>query len=147
MSEYLVPEFRWRRVVANLRLGSKGFLFQECCFQKRLRNFQLESLKRSRIFIFKLNLELIIDVKLALLSGCSLGHLNMRRTLASLSHLSRPLMSWLMIFCCWKTSWYAKAATYYSLGRLTYSILTREQLMHLMCSLLRFYMKWRTAMY
>jgi len=33
MSEYLAPESRWCRLAANLRLGSKGFLYQVCYFQ------------------------------------------------------------------------------------------------------------------
>ena len=56
--------------------------------------------------------ELVIDAKLAPLSELSFGLLKMRRTLAPLPHLSMPLMSWLMIICCWKTSWCAIAATY-----------------------------------
>jgi len=50
-----------------------------------------------------------------------------------------------MIMCCWKTSWCAIPATYYSLMRCTASILIREYLMILMCSLLRFIMKWSTT--
>ena len=49
------------------------------------------------IFISELNLELIIDVKWARLPGYSLDLHKMRRTLAHLPHLSRPLMSWLLI--------------------------------------------------
>ena len=43
MPEYLAPESRWHRVATSyLRLGSKGFLFQVCCSEKRLRTFQLD---------------------------------------------------------------------------------------------------------
>ena len=94
MSEYLAPESRWRRVSANLSLGAKGFLFQVCCFQKRLRTF---SIRMQMIFgwfqnlLFELNIDQIIDAKSAHFSGCSFGLLNMRRTLAPLPYLSRPL--------------------------------------------------------
>ena len=117
-------------------------------------------LEGSRIFFSELNLELIIDAKLTCLSGCNFGLLKMamclpsmvptefrkvplleeticqlRCTLAPLSHLSRPLMSWLMIICCWNTSWWVIAATFCGLS------LMREQLLKLICSLLCFHMK------
>ena len=86
MSEYLAPESRWRSVAANLKLGSNGFRFQVCCFHKRLRTYSasIRILKGSRIFFSELNIELIIDAKLARLLGCELGLLNIRRTLAPL---------------------------------------------------------------
>ena len=71
--------------------------------------------------------------------GCSLGHCKMRCTLAPLHHLSWPLKSWLMIICCWQTSWCVIEVTYCGL------ILTREYIMNLICNLLCFYIKWRTT--
>ena len=47
----------------------------------------------------------------------------------------------LATICSWNASWCAIAATHYSLRRCIYSILTREQLMNLICSLLRYYYK------
>jgi len=56
------------------------------------------------ILFSELNLELIRNANLARLSGCSLGFIKVRSTPAPLPHISWPLMSWLMIICCWKTS-------------------------------------------
>ena len=99
-------------------------------------------LKGLRIFFSELNLELIIDDKLVRLSSCNIGLLIMRPILAPLSNLSRSLMSWLMIICCWKTSWCAIAALYCSFMCCIYSILTSEQQR---CVAYCVYMKWRTT--
>ena len=86
----------------------------------------MEFWKGFMIFFTEFNFELSIDANLARLLGCSLGLLNMRRTLAPLLHLSRPVVSCLMIICWWNTSCCAIAATYCSLRCWLSSILTRE---------------------
>ena len=81
-------------MAANLRLGSKGFLLNVCIFPETITGlfeyFIIYFIGFQRIFerfydlISELNLELLIDAKLARLSGCSFGLLKMRYTLAPL---------------------------------------------------------------
>jgi len=110
-------------------------------FQETTTDLSIRFLKGSYIFFSELNLELTIDAKLARLSGCSLGLLNMRCTQPPLSNLSRSQMSWLMIICCWLLGvpWQPHTA---ALG-VIYLPIRRENNIDLQPAL--FYMKWRTT--